>query len=366
MEELRTNRLKVDLQLFAEKTEKPTPKKKSKAASRGQLARSPEINSVIVLLAAFLAIKSFTPYIIGEWTELTARLYKMMSQGSFNLDYRALQAMFILVTLSTSKMLAPIIGGALVGGLASTYMQVGFRFDMSAVKFNLENINPVAGLKRLFSPQSLAELVKSVLKMMIIGYVVYVEFKKEFLGFSRLTDMNLQASGSYVGQVTLNLVWKVILWLVILAAADYIFQKWRTGKQLMMSKEEVKEEHKQAEGDPQVKAKIRQKQRQLSMARMMQVLPKADVVITNPTHFAVALRYDSQTMNAPVVIAKGQDRIALRIKEVAREHGVVTVENKPLAQSLFYSTEIGDAIPEDLFQAVAEVLAFVYKLKGKI
>jgi len=366
MEEHRSNRLKVNLQLFGEKTEKPTPKKKQKAAQKGQLAMSPEINSVVVLLAVFLAVRAFTPYIIKEWTDLTSNLYKMSAVPQFNIDYYSLQTMFLMVTFSSTKMLAPIIGVAMVGGLAATYLQVGLRFDPSAVKFNLENIDPVAGTKKLFSSQALAEMVKSILKMIIIGYVAYAEYKKDFMGFTRLTDMNLQASSAFVGQVTMNVVFKVVLWLIMLAIADYIFQKWRTQKELKMSKEEIKQEHKEGEGDPQLKAKIRQKQRQMSMSRMMQAVPKADVVITNPTHFAVALKYDAQSMNAPVIIAKGQDRIALRIKELAGEHKIVIVENKPLAQSLFFSTEIGDAVPEDLFQAVAEVLAFVYKLKGKI
>jgi flagellar biosynthetic protein FlhB len=178
--------------------------------------------------------------------------------------------------------------------------------------------------------------------------------------------MNLRASSAFIGQVTMNVVLKVVVWLIIVAIADYAFQKWRTEKRLRMEKQEIKDEYKQTEGDPKVKAAIRRKQAQMSMMRMMQVLPKADVVITNPTHFAVALRYDAEISPAPVVIAKGQDRMAEKIREVAREHNIVIVENKPLAQSLYFGTDIGDTVPEELYQAVAEVLAFVYKLKGKI
>ncbi|HWI54176.1 MAG TPA: EscU/YscU/HrcU family type III secretion system export apparatus switch protein, partial [Desulfobacteria bacterium] len=221
------------------------------------------------------------------------------------------------------------------------------------------------GLKQMFSSQALAELVKSFLKVFIVGYVAYAEYVKQFSGFTGLTDMNLRTSSAYIGQTTMNIAYKIILWLAVLAVADYIFQRWRHESQLKMSKQEVKDEYKQQEGDPQLKSKIKQKQRQMAMSRMMQSLPKADVVITNPTHFAVALQYNN-SMGAPVVIAKGQDRVALRIKEIAKEHGIVTVENKPLAQALFHGTEIGDAIPTELYQAVAEVLAFVYKLKGKI
>lgn len=366
MAELRLPNFNIDLQLFAEKTEKPTAKRKHKAAEKGQLPRSPEINSVIVLVVSFLAVKIFTPFIIDEWTVLTDNLFRLFARDSFNITYSSLQTMFLMVVISSSKMLAPVIGGAMAGGLAASYFQVGFRFDISAVKFNLDHINPVNGMKRLFSPQSLAELVKSIFKVLIVGYIAYTEYMKEFMNFSRLTDMNLRTSSAYVGQVTLNVIFKVILWLVILAVADYLFQRWRTEKELMMTKQEVKEEYKQVEGDPQIRGRIKQKQRQMSMSRMMQALPKADVVITNPTHFAVALQYDASVMSAPVVIAKGQDRIALKIREIAREHNITVVENKPLAQSLFHSTDIGEVIPSELFQAVAEALAFVYKLKGKI
>ncbi|MDD5704273.1 MAG: flagellar biosynthesis protein FlhB [Dehalococcoidales bacterium] len=366
MGDIELNNLIIDLQLFAEKTEKPTSKRRQKAAEKGQVVISPEINSVLVLLVAFLAIKAFTPYMIEEWTALTGNLYQMYTKNNFVLDFPNLQAMFIMVLVSSTKVLAPVVGGALVAGLTSSLLQAGFHFNMSMIKFDLGNINPINGLKRLFSPNSLAELVKSFFKIAIIGYVAYSEYTKEFVHFSRLTDMNLRASSAFIGQVTLNVVFKIILWLVILAVADYIFLKWRHEKQLMMSKEEIKEEFKQMEGDPQIRARIKHKQRQMSMARMMQALPKADVVITNPTHFAVALQYDSVVMTAPTVIAKGQDRMALRIREAAREHNIVIVENPPLAQSLFYSAEIGDTVPPELYQAVAEVLAFVYKLKGKI
>ncbi len=366
MEDTRLDNFKINLQLFAEKTEKPTPKKRQKAIEEGQVVISPEINSVIVLVAAFLAIKSFTPYMIEEWTALTQNLFRTFAGGNLVLDYPTLQHLFGLVLVSASKILLPVVGVCLVAGTGASLVQVGFHFSTKRIKFDLENINPVAGLKRLFSPNTVAELVKSLCKVLIVGYVAYSEYMKEFYNFPRLSDMNIRASSVYIGQVTLNVVFKIILWLVILAVADYIFLKWRHEKRMMMSREEFKEEYKQTEGDPQIRARIKQKQRQMAMARMMQVLPKADVVITNPTHFSVALQYDAGVMSAPVVIAKGQDNLALKIREVAREHQIVVVENKPLAQSLYYSTEIGDTIPAELYQAVAEVLAFVYKLKGKI
>jgi len=366
MKDSRLRYFTIDLQLFAEKTEKPTSKKREKAAKKGQLAKSAEINSVVVLLATFTALKIFTPYMIKVWATLTESLYQTFSQQNFTISYPTLQSMFIMVMIAATKILAPIMGGALVGGVAASYAQVGLRLDPEAIAFKFENISPIAGFKRIFSAQSLAELVKSIMKLVLIGYIVYSEYSKEIMNFTRLSDMSLLTSTAFIGNVVLNVVFKVIIWMIILAVADYIFQKFQLERQLKMSKQEVKDEHKQTDGDPQLKSKIKQQQRQMSMNRLMQVLPKADVVITNPTHFAVALQYDSNSMSAPLVIAKGQDLMAQRIKEAAREHNIVVVENKPLAQSLYHSTEIGDIVPADLFQAVAEVLAFVYKLKGKI
>ncbi len=356
---------RIDLQLFADKTEKATPRRRQQAAEKGQIPRSAELNSVLVLLAAFMAVKIFIPDMIQEWTAFTQNIFKMFTANNFDLNYRTFQNMFIMTVISVTKILAPVVGGAMVAGILASVAQVGFRFNMSLIKFDLNNVNPINGFKRMFSSQALAELVKSFLKVFIVTYVAYSEYVKQLSVFTGLTDMNLRASSAYIGQTTVNIAFKVILWLAVLAVADYIFQKWRHESQLKMSKQEIKDEYKQQEGDPQLKGKIKQKQREMAMSRMMQSLPNADVVITNPTHFAVALQYDN-TMGAPVVIAKGQDRVALRIKEIAKEHDIVTVENKPLAQALFRGTEIGDSIPPELYQAVAEVLAFVYKLKGKM
>ncbi|PKM80857.1 MAG: flagellar biosynthesis protein FlhB [Firmicutes bacterium HGW-Firmicutes-14] len=366
MRDSRMINFRINLQLFAEKTEKPTAKRRSKAAEKGQVARSPEVNSVLILLVCFVTIRLMAPILVEEWTILTSDLFRMFAREDFSLDFSTLQTILLMSIIFSSKILVPIVGGALVAGLSASIVQMGFRFDMSAIAFDLKNINPVSGFKQLCSLDALARLVKSILVVILIGYVAYNEITKQLMNFTRLSDMNLRASSAFIGQVTMNVVLKVVVWLIIVAIADYAFQKWRTEKRLRMEKQEIKDEYKQTEGDPKVKAAIRRKQAQMSMMRMMQVLPKADVVITNPTHFAVALRYDAEISPAPVVIAKGQDRMAEKIREVAREHNIVIVENKPLAQSLYFGTDIGDTVPEELYQAVAEVLAFVYKLKGKI
>lgn len=292
--------------------------------------------------------------------------FKQFGNKGFELDMVNLQAIFIVIVLATSKALLPVVGFAMLGGLIASYAQVGFLFTVEPMAFKFERINPVEGFKRLFSIRSFVEAMKSVAKILVIGYAAYSVYKSEFTRFPYLIDMDIRSSLAYLGQLILRLAFKVALYLIILAVIDYLYQRWQHNKSLKMEKQEVKDEFKQQEGDPQIRSKIKQKQREVSMRRMMQELPKADVVITNPTHFAVALKYDAAVMSAPTVIAKGQDRIALKIKELATEHNITIVENKPLAQALYKTTEIGDIIPADLYQAAAEVLAFVYKLKGKI
>ncbi|MFZ5640280.1 MAG: flagellar biosynthesis protein FlhB [Bacillota bacterium] len=360
------DRLTINLQLFGEKTEKPTAKKRQKAREKGQVLKSPEINSVIILILSFLALKFFTPYMFDQMADVLRYSFNQFGNKGFELNIVNLRAIFLAVILATTKALVPVVGFAMLGGLAASYAQVGFLFTTEPMAFKFERINPVEGFKRLFSLRSFVEALKSVAKVMIIGYAAYSVYKAEFTRFPYLIDLDIRSSIVYLGQLIMRMAYKVALYLAILAVLDYLYQRWQHEKSLKMEKQEVKDEFKQQEGDPQIRGKIKQKQREVSMRRMMQELPKADVVITNPTHYAVALQYNAETMGAPVVIAKGQDMIALKIKQVATEHNVTIVENKPLAQSLYKTTEIGDVIPADLYQAVAEVLAFVYKLKGKI
>ncbi len=360
------DRFTINLQLFAEKTEKPTAKKLQKAREQGQVLKSPEVNSVIILILSFLAFKYFTPYMFEQMADVFKYSFKLFGHKNFELNMVNLQTIFITVMIATSKALLPIVSVAILGGLVASYAQVGFLFTVEPMAFKFERIDPVAGFKRMFSLRSLVEGLKSIIKVLIIGYAAYSVYKSEFNRFPHLIDMDIRSSLVYLGQLTLRLAFEVAQWLIVLAILDYLYQRWQHLKTLKMEKQEVKDEFKQQEGDPQLRGKIKQKQREVSMRRMMQELPKADVVITNPIHFAVALQYDAAVTGAPVVIAKGQDQIALKIKELANEYKITVVENKPLAQSLYKTTEIGDVIPADLYQAVAEVLAFVYKLKGKI
>lgn len=262
-------------------------------------------------------------------------------------------------------LIAPVLLGALLVALIVNYMQVGFLLVGEGLKPKLEKLDPIKGFKNIFSLRSLVEFAKSILKMSIIGYLVYSTIKGYQSDIASLSHFSLDAILHFAASITLSLGIKIAVALMILAIFDYMYQKYDHEKKIRMSKQDIKDEYKKMEGDPLIKGKIRERQRRMAMQRMMQEVPNADVIITNPTHFAVALKYEGSEMEAPQIIAKGQDYVALRIKEIAKENGVITMENKPLARALFQRAEIGDAIPADLFQAVAEVLAYVYKLKGR-
>jgi flagellar biosynthetic protein FlhB len=265
-----------------------------------------------------------------------------------------------------AKVVIPILGCAFIVGLLSSYIQVGFLFTTKSISFKLDRLNPINGFKKIFSKKSLVEFIKSLAKILVVGYVTFSYVLSQSKNVANILDMEISSIIGFLGKATINVALRAAIVLIILAVLDYFYQKWEFENELKMSKQEIKEEYKQTEGDPQIKSKIKEKQRQMAMRRMMQDVPKADVIITNPTHFAVAVRYDQEQDNAPIVLAKGQDLIALNIRELAGKHEVPIIENKPLARALYNTVEIGEYIPPDLYQAVAEVLAYVYKLKNMI
>lgn len=250
-------------------------------------------------------------------------------------------------------------------GLVTSYLQIGFMFNFGLLKPNLSKLNIISGVKNLFSIRSFVKLIASVLKLIIVGGVSYFYIKKEFSRIDIVDTIDESLSALLVTNVKLmiGLALRVSAALLLLAVLDYFYQKWQYKRNLRMSKEEVKEERKQMDGDPLIKSKIRAIQRQMAMKRMMSAIPKADVVITNPSHFAVVLKYDGSAMKAPTVVAKGADLIAKRIKEIAKKHKVPLVEDKLLAQTLYKTVEIGKEIPQKLYYAVAKVLSYVYQLK---
>ena len=354
-----------DLQLFAEgedKTEEPTEKRRQDAKKKGQVARSQELNTAFVLLMGFFALRILWEYIYGNIAEYTIYIYNHLAQST---SIETIRELFIGIMLLLAKTSFPIMASILIIGLAINIFQVGFMISTEKMEPKLSKLNPINGFGRIFSKRSLVELIKSIFKIIVICSFLYMYLKDQIPFIPYLIYFDLGKSLEEIAAIIFNMVFKVIAIIIIMAVLDYAYQKWQTTQDLKMSKQEVKDEHKQMEGDPQIKGKIRRKQREMAMMRMMQEVPKADVIITNPTHLAVALMY-KQGMVAPIIIAKGQDLVAERIKQIARDNKITIVENKPLARALYTSTEVGDIVPSELYQAVAEVLAYVYRLKNRV
>lgn len=358
-------RYSLDLQLFAgEKTEKATPKKRQDARKKGQVAKSQDLSGALVLLSGFLCLTAFGGYIkerlVGLFLDI---FYNRLTMSVTKENIMTLLGDYGIQIL---LLLAPIFLVVVVMAIVANYAQVGFLLTGEALKMKLSKIDPIKGFKNIFSMRSLVEFIKTLFKLIVIGYLVYSTIWGVIGSIASLGHISVEDTFHFTAELALNLGLKIGAALFVLAALDYMYQRYEHEKSLRMSKQDIKDEYKKMEGDPMIKGKIRERQRRMAMQRMMQEVPKADVIITNPTHFAVALKYDGTKMDAPQVIAKGQDYVALRIKEIAKEHGIITMENKPLARALFQRTEIGDSIPADLFQAVAEVLAYVYRIKGKV
>ena len=357
-----------DLQRFAEgggggeKTEEPTDKKRRDARKKGQVARSQELNAAFVLLAGFFVIKVLWEYIYENIAGYSAYIFANISMFSFSTE--SIMEIFLGIVVLLGKTAFPIMLGITVLALAINFFQVGFVVSTEKIEPKLDNINPINGFGRIFSKRSLVELAKSIFKILIIGFFLYLYLKDEVPFMPYFIYYDLGHSLTEIADKIFTMAFQVIGVIMVMAVADYAYQSWQTTQDLMMTKQEVKDEYKQTEGDPQIKGRIKQKQRQMAMSRMMQEVPKADVIVTNPTHFAVALLYE-KGMAAPKVLAKGQDIVAQRIKEIARESRIPIVENKPLARALYDTVEIGGFVPEELYQAVAEILAYVYRLKKK-
>lgn len=357
--------LRLDLQFFSgEKTEKATPKKRQESRKKGQVAKSQDVNTALILFLVFLFFwfsgsmmrekllalvhHSFEEYMLWELTE--SNIHEIF------IDY-SMQAIYIV---------APIMLIAMVAGVASNYMQVGVMFSTEVIQMKLSKLDPIQGAKRIFSMRAIVELLKSLLKISLVGIAAFLVLWLQFEQVLLLSQKSIAASLSFIGNLTVQVGLVTSILLLFLSVFDYVYQKYEHEKSIRMSKHDIKDEYKKTEGDPQIKGKIKEKQRQMAMQRMMQEVPQADVVITNPTHYAIAIKYDENKADAPYVLAKGVDYVALKIREIAKHQGVTTIENKPLARALYGQVEIGDTVPEEFFKAVAEILAYVYRLKKKI
>ena len=356
------NQFVFDLQLFAgdDKTEEPTAKKRADAKKKGQVGRSTDMTAAFVLLMGFFVIKMLWESIYTKIATYTTYVFSHLNQP---VDTESVIRIFIGIVELLAQTALPIMIGVMFIGLAINFYQVGLNFNTEAIEFKLDKLNPINGFGRIFSKRSLMELAKSLMKIAIIGFFLYDFLVDHLMEMPQFIYFDLTTSLAQISDIIFKMAFEVIGVIMIVGFLDYAYQKWQTTQDLKMSKQEVKDEMKQSEGDPQIKGKIKQKQRQMAMSRMMQEVPKADVIVTNPTHFAVALKYD-KGMVAPQIVAKGQDMVAQRIKDIARENRVPIVENKPLARALYAAADVGDIVPAELYQAVAEVLAYVYRLKN--
>lgn len=356
--------LRFDLQLFSgEKTEPATPKRRQEARRKGQVARSNELSSALILLAAVFFIFQVMP--VSGTGFLTFASYTWQNLAHDDLDVVTSGQLLWQIAVQIGQVVLPLFAVVFLVALVSSTLQVGFLLSSTPLSPSLQKINPLEGFKRMFSKKALVELLKSLLKLGGVGLIVYQSA-------STALSWSLDHIGADMGRSLANLSrlifstsMRVIAFLLALGLADYVYQRLEFNKSLRMSKQEIKEEYRQAEGDPQLRARMRERQRLLARRRMMHDVPRADVVIVNPTHLAIALKYDPEAAGAPLVLAKGQGNLAGKIKEIAAEHRIAVVENKPLAQTLFAAVDVGDEIPPQFYQAVAEVLAFVFRAQRR-
>ena len=367
--QLKDRRFAYNLQFFGEggdKTEKATPKKLDDARKEGRVARSSDLINGFMLLLMFFVLKLFGGIMANLFLDSFVKYYNKASDISMEV-FDVKQAVNLSNEIVIDIVIAslPVLIGSFVVALVGNIVQVGWKVTGKPLKPKLDSLNPIGGFKRMFSQEKVVELIKSILKVLAIALVAYNEVKDRWKFILNLYDFEFMQAVLNIFDIVLDVGIKISVIFVIIGLADFGYQKWKHLHDLRMSKQEVKDEMKQSEGDPQIKGQIRQKMREGARRRMMQDLPKADVVITNPTHFAVAVKYDKETAEAPYVLAKGADYVAANIKEIAKQNNIEIVENKPLARMLYYNVEIGDQIPPELYQMVAEVLAYVYSVKNK-
>lgn len=347
------------------KTEKATPKKRRDQRKEGNVFQSKDVVTVVSLFGSFYMLKLLFPNIyetvrafmiefIGYAGTVTSA-----SQGEIN-------AVAWMVVAAIVKTILPLLLISVVLAVVATGVQTRFLVSSKSVRPKFSRLNPISGIKKLFSLQNVVELVKSILKIIILIAVIYNIVIDDMVQVVRTMDMDVAISGKFMLEMVMTLVMRICLAFLVIAVLDFMYQWWDYERKLKMSKQEVKEEYKQLEGNPEIKSRIRNIQNQRARERMMQSVPKADVVIRNPTHFAVALQYDADRYGAPIVLAKGQDELALRIVRVAEENGVAVIENPPLARGIYASTNLSQEIPQEYYGAVAEVLVYVYKMNNKM
>ena len=345
------------------KTEPATPRRREEAREQGQVAKSRELSSVAVLLANCLVLMWLGSYTAHQMATITQKMLATSYRST--LDIPSVIALAREIIVPVGMLMWPFAVASMAATLLANVGQVGWLFTFKPLAPSWERVNPIAGVKRMFSKHALGELVKSLLKVSLIGVVAYYGLKKHLWEVVALAQGSVGNLGEVLWRVAIDILWRVIGLLIFLTVLDFFYQRWLYEEELKMSTEEVKEELKQREGDPKVKGRIRRLQRELTRQRLSEAVPTADVVITNPKHVAVALRYVAEETNAPVVVAKGAGHISKLIRKIARKSGVPVVENRFLARAIYGAVEVGEVIPYDLYQAVAEVLAYIFWLRKR-
>ena len=368
--------MQYDLQFFAkegpggEKTEDATSKKLKDAREDGKVAKSKELTSGVDLIILFVVLKIFVGTLYTQFLEAFHEFYEkfndILNECAGGMSIKVSSVLLNEAVLMIIKIVLPVFIIGFAASFISNVIQVRWKPTAKPMKPKFDKMNPMSGFKRIFSKDSVFELIKSIAKIVLILFIAYDSVKDHAQELFVLYDLPLRQAISLIGEIVIDTGLKISIFYFILGLVDYIYQYRKFKEDMKMTKQEVKDEFKNSEGNPEIKGRQKQKMREVSHRRMMADIPKADVIITNPTHYAVALQYDSDVASAPIVLAKGEDYLALKIKEMAKEHRIEIVENKPLARMLYANVEIGGEVPPELYQAVAEVLAIVYNKKHRI
>lgn len=351
------------LSMGGDKTEEPTSKKKRDAKKKGNVAKSKEVTTAMTLLATLIIIYTMSDFIILEIKNFISDFLSIGLKTDINISVLNKLGMKLLIAFM--KIFLPIGLLIMVFGIIGNLIQTGLMFVGEGLKPQISKLNPINGFKNMFSLKALGNLVKSIVIIVVLFNIGYSFLEKNFEGIIKSGDIYLPFLLDTIIELIKGLLGRICLAVVVIAIIDYVYQRYTHNKELKMTKQEVKEEYKQMEGDPHIKGKIKQKQREMANQRMMQSVPSAAVIVTNPTHISIAIRYERGKDTTPVVVAKGADNIAFKIREIAKEHDIPIIENKPLARLIYKEVEINQEIPEEMYQAVAEVLVAVYKIKNK-
>ena len=347
------------------KTEKATPKKQEDERKKGNISQSSDVISALSILALFYTLKMVIPFFyqymstfITKYIGYIKTVHSITTQFAMDVTKDAVVAILLLA--------GPAMLVAMTVGVLATGMQTGFKVSKENLKMKFSRLSPIQGLKKMISLRSTTEVIKALIKISVIGYILYSAFLKIAQNFTKLMFEDILGAVTFILNSIMDIVIQLSMAFILIAAFDYLYQWWEHERNIKMSKQEIKEEYKQMEGDPQIKSQIRERQRKIANQRMMQQVPTADVIIRNPTHFAVALKYDIEKNSAPIIVAKGQDYVALKMIEIAEQHHIPMTENKPLARALYSTVKVNQEVPSEYYLILAEVMAWVYSLKKEV